>query len=224
MIADGNLRHYLLYAIGEILLIMVGILLALQLNTIKDRRGKRADELVVYHAVADQIRNYREIIEKDLIFNQGFLVQFEYAGNIIERQDRGLTDTLGKIARNLTDYSDFDGIGNIYETLVNSGEIKLLGNAGIVEELRGLEERFLHINRIENIHYEAIITHVLPSIKDVVKFSTGEVQKPDKLYQTEFQNLILLLLKVMREKDDAYRLTLRKIDRITGLIEEELAR
>lgn len=33
LINEGNLRKYLLYAIGEILLVMVGILLALQVNT-----------------------------------------------------------------------------------------------------------------------------------------------------------------------------------------------
>jgi hypothetical protein len=32
LIQDGNIKKYLLYAIGEILLVMVGILLAFQVN------------------------------------------------------------------------------------------------------------------------------------------------------------------------------------------------
>lgn len=38
MIESGSTRKYLLYAIGEILLVMIGILLAFQVNNCKERR------------------------------------------------------------------------------------------------------------------------------------------------------------------------------------------
>ena len=44
---------------------------------------------------------------------------------LIETNDRSKMDTLGIIIRNMVQYSDFDREGNIYETLVNSGEIKI---------------------------------------------------------------------------------------------------
>ena len=71
------------------------------------------------------------------------MVQFEYANEIIENNDQTKTDTLGKIAIELMRVSDFDGSGNIYETLVNSGEINLLRNQEIVENLRRLVGRKL---------------------------------------------------------------------------------
>ena len=46
LIKDGNLKRYLIYAIGEILLVMIGILLALQVNNSNENRKAKKEELV----------------------------------------------------------------------------------------------------------------------------------------------------------------------------------
>ena len=45
LLGEGNLRRYLIYAIGEILLVMVGILLALQVNNWNENRKKELLEV-----------------------------------------------------------------------------------------------------------------------------------------------------------------------------------
>ncbi|MBK7477552.1 MAG: hypothetical protein IPI11_16690 [Haliscomenobacter sp.] len=205
------MKKYFIYAIGEILLIMIGILLALKVNTMQENQIKRSDELTVYKTIRDQIKNYKAILEKDFYFNKSYMAQFEYAHSIIERNDRTQTDTLGKIASQLINFSDFDGTGDIYETIVHSGEVKLLGNAAIVDEVRKLEEQFLLINRSETIHYEFIRTYVVSSLKNNVQFETGRLQNPEALFETEFQNIILISLKIMGEKDEAYHTAIRDI-------------
>ncbi len=222
LIKKGNLKKYLLYAIGEILLVMIGILLAFQVNTWNDNRIKRSDELTLYKNLRDQITKDKTQIQSQKDYNNGHIVQFKYANEIIELNDKTKIDTLGKIAINLPTYSDFDRKGNIYETIMNSGEIKLLRHPRIIEGIRELEERYLLINRVENIHYDAIITYVIPNINHVVKFSTGEVQKPDNLYTLEFQNIILSLLRIMAEKDKNYNSTIDEIEIIIKLIDTEL--
>lgn len=132
-------------------------------------------------------------------------------------------DTLGLIVRNLTQYSHFDRRGNIYETMVNSGEVKLLRNHNIINGLRLLEEKYLYANRMENIHYDAVISHVILAITPVLKFSNVKVQKPDQLYTYEFQNLVVSLLQIMEEKDKVYHEVLNQIAVITHLIDKELA-
>jgi hypothetical protein len=224
IVEEGKLQKYLLYAAGEILLIVIGVLLAIQVNAMREKRVERKDELTIYRTVKDQLLSYRDILADDAGFNEYYRVRFAYANEIIASNDRGRIDTLGKIVREMINYSDFDGIGNIHETLVNSGEVKLLTNPGIVESIRRLEEGFLHVNRIENIHYDAVLNFVIPSVKAEVAFATGAVQHPDALYRTDFQNLLLLLLRVMEEKAEAYQSTMAAIDRVTGLIDEELQR
>jgi hypothetical protein len=221
-IQKGNLTNYLWYAIGEILLVMIGILLALQVNNWNENKIKRSAELTYYSNIKNRLLDDKKLIQSQINFNNRYGTQFKYANEIIEINDRTKTDTLGKIAINLTNYSDFDGRDNIYESMVNSGEIKLLKNNEIIEGIRDLEEDYLYINRIEKIHYDAMITYAIPNIYPNIKFSTGEVKKPDLVYRFEFQNLILSLLKIMKEKDQKYNSTIEHIDMLLELINNEL--
>lgn len=222
LIKEGNLKRYLLYAIGEILLVMIGISLAFQLNNWNDNRIKGNYEMRYYENIRDQIADDGRLIQTQLDFNNRYMAQFRYANEILESNDRSRMDTLGLIIRNLTQYSDFDRQGNIYESMVNSGEVKLLRNHDIINGLRLLEEKYHYTNRMENIHYDANMSFIAPSMSPVLKFSNGKVQKPDQVYHYEFQNLVLSLLQIMEEKDKVYHETLNQIEVITGLIDEEL--
>ncbi|MEX0290429.1 MAG: DUF6090 family protein [Flavobacteriaceae bacterium] len=222
LIKSGNLKRYLLYAVGEILLVMIGISLAFRVDSWNEDRINKEAEIKYYQNIKDQISKDRASIENEMSYNDLHMLQFAYASEIVENDDRDKLDTLGMIARKLTNYSDFDRRGNIYETMVNSGEIKLLQNTKIVKGTRELEETYMHINRIENIHYDAMMRYAAPALSSTVKWSTGVIQKPEELYTYEFQNLIEILMQVMLEKDDTYKEALREIDLLTALINEEL--
>ena len=222
LIIKGSLKKYLLYAIGEILLVMIGISLAFQVNNWNDNQIKKDSEIRFYENIKEQIIDDKELIESQLNYNNRYMAQFKYANEIIEANDRRKLDTLGVIIRKFTQYSDFDKEGNIYETMVNSGQIKLLHNHEIVNGIRELEELYNYINRMENIHYDAMMNHVVQEINSVVKFSNNEIQKPDLVFTYEFQNIPIILLQIMNEKDEIYNKTLDEIERVLKIIDKEL--
>ena len=222
LIKTGNLKKYLLYAIGEILLVMIGISLAFQLSNWVDNRIKKNAEIRFYENIKDQIIEDKGLIQEMVVYNNRHMVQFKYANEIIENNDRSKLDTLGKIVRNLTNYSDFDKEGNIYETMVNSGQVSLLQNHEIVNGIRVLEETYNYINRMESIHYDAVIQHVAVAISPVVAFTNNEIKKPDEVFRYQFQNLVIMLMQIMDEKDRTYTEGLEEIEYILKLINDEL--
>ncbi len=222
MLTENNFKKYLIYALGEILLVMIGISLAFQVSNWDNNRIKKNAEIRFYENIKEQIRDDKELIQSQKDFNNHFMTQFKYASEIIEVNDRSKLDTLGLIVRNLTEYSDFDKQGNIYETMVNSGQINLLQNHKIVNGIRELEEMYIYINRIENIHYDVIMNHTVAVINPVLKYSTGEIKKPDDVFTYQFQNLVIILMQVMNEKDRTYKQAIDGIDLVTKLIDEEL--
>ena len=222
LIKEGNLKRYFLYALGEILLVMIGISLAFRVNNWNDDRVNKDTEIRYYENIRDQIKDDKALILHQVDYNNWYLLQFNYANEILENNDRSKIDTLGLIVRKLTKYSDFDRQGNIYETLVNSGQIKLLHNYKIVNTIRTLEEKYLYMNRMENIHYDAVMSHVVNALSPILNFSNGKVQKPDALYHYEFQNLVLSLIQIMTEKNKVYQEALHEIEFITSLIDKEL--
>jgi len=221
-IKEGNLKRYLIYAVGEILLVMIGISLAFQVSNWDDNRIKKNAEIRFYENIKEQIIDDKEIIAGQREYNNHYLAQYKYGNEIIAANDRSKLDTLGIIVRNLTNYSDFDKEGNIYETMVNSGQIKLLQNHDIVNGIRELEELYHYMNRMESIHYDAIMQHVVLAISPAIAFATNEIKKPDAVFTYEFQNLVLILMQIMDEKDLVYNITLDEIERVLKLIDKEL--
>lgn len=222
LLSEKKIKKYFFYAIGEIALVVIGILIALQINNWNDNRIKRKSEVNSYVNIKNRISEDKNDVQGNMNYNSRYMAQFEYAVEIIDNNDFSKLDTLGAIATNLIRYSDFNKQGNIYETLVNSGEIKLLGNAQIVESIRELEEKYMYMNRMENIHYDVMINYVAMIISTNLKFSTGEVKSQENLYSFKFQNLILLLVEIMKEKEMVYRSVIDEIDEVTRLIDEEL--
>lgn len=222
LIKKGKIKSYLLYAVGEILLVMIGISLAFQVSNWDDNRIKKNAEIRFYENIKEQIIDDKELIQSQKDYNNHYMPQFKYASEIIEANDRSKMDTLGEIIRNLTNYSDFDKQGNIYETMVNSGEIKLLQNHDIVNGIRELEEIYNYVNRMENIHYDAIMKHAVIAINPIIKYTTNKIKKPDVVFTYEFQNLIIILMQVMEEKNRTYINALNEIERVAMLINEEL--
>lgn len=218
LIQEGNFKKYLWYAIGEIILVMIGISLAFQLDNWNENRLKKNTEIGYYQNIKRQVEDDKALILEQISFNNRYMTEFEFANNIIETDNRSKMDSLGLIIRNLTQYSDFDKKGNIYETLVNSGEIKILQNHTIVNSIRELEEKYNYINRMEVIHYDAIMKHVITTINPIIKFSDGAVQEPESLYNYKFQNLVLSLLQIMNEKNKVYNEALNEIEKITNQI------
>ncbi len=62
VIDSGATRKYLLYAIGEILLVMIGILLALQVNNWNEKRMVRKSELATLIAIRSEFSSNQNII------------------------------------------------------------------------------------------------------------------------------------------------------------------
>lgn len=222
LIDQQNLKKYVLYAIGEILLVMIGISLAFQLDNWGENRIKKDAEIRFYENIKEQIIDDKELIEGQKDYNNYYTTLFKYANKIIETNDRSKLDTLGTIVTELTNYSDFDKEGNIYETMVNSGDVKLLHNQKIVNGIRELEELYHYVNRMESIHYDAMMKYVIVAISPVVVFTTKEIKKPDAIFNYEFQNLLIMLLQIMDEKDKTYSKALNEITRVTKLIDIEL--
>lgn len=76
LIIQENTRKYLLYAVGEILLVVIGILIALQINNWNEQRKNRAYELTMLQEVKDAIETdyeylletipYLEVVQKSI--------------------------------------------------------------------------------------------------------------------------------------------------------------
>jgi hypothetical protein len=138
LLKEGNLKKYLTYALGEIIIVVIGILLALYLNNWNQKRTNKKQEIQFYQSMKNQLNEDLNTLIGEMDYNQNYLDQFSYAKKLILSNDNSKVDTLGKIVLNMVRYSDFRRKSNVYQTLVNSGEITLINNYQITERLQSL--------------------------------------------------------------------------------------
>lgn len=222
LFVNNKFSTYLIYAIGEIFLIVLGILIALQIDNWNTEKINRLDALKTYRNIRSQIQEDQKELLEVIDFNNHFTDQYEKANRFILANNRRAIDTLAYISMTLSQFSDFQSSANIYETLVNSGDIKLLKNDSITGNLQKLETRYNLINRLEDIHWELITSEVSPELREVINYTTFEIIQPDKLYSVALQNIFFECINLMKIKDVVYTQATDEIDRIIELIEIEL--
>ena len=185
-------------------------------------KAEKREESSSSKNIKRQINDDKNAISGIIDYNNLYYKQYKYANQVIEQNDLSKIDTLGKIALKLYNYSDYNRSSNIYQNLINSGELKLLKNRDIIEQIQQLEETYIYINRMEKLHWEVILNGAHLDIQESIKFSDRSVRKPKKLFGIDFQNHFISMMGIMIEKDEIYHRAINKIGIITELIDEEL--
>ena len=66
LIDEGNLKRYLLYAFGEIFLVVIGILIALQINNWNQNRLGTKEEQRIFQDILDEFQRYQFLCENSI--------------------------------------------------------------------------------------------------------------------------------------------------------------
>ena len=204
------------------MLVVIGILLALQINNWNSARQDRREAVKLYKNIHRQLMEDRSELMKVKEFNSYYKTSFERAGYLIALKSDQKTDSLAMMIMELSQYSDFHRSGNIYETLVNSGSIKLLRNIEVTSGLQRLEMTYNNLNKLEDIHWEIILNELSPELKGVINYATLEIVKPEKLYSVEIQNFLVESIYLTNAKELIYNRALSEIDAVAEEIDREL--
>lgn len=219
---ERKLSAYALYAAGEIFLLVIGILLALQIDNWNTNRKDREEALKSYQNISRQLMEDRNELIGVRDFNNYFSARYERAGQLITDKVADKTDSIAIMIMELSQYSDFHRSENIYETLVNSGSIKLLKNAEITSGLQKLEMTYTSLNKLEDIHWEIILNELYPELRGVINYATLEIVKPERLYSVEIQNFLVESIYLTKAKELIYNQAISEIDTLHNAIAREL--
>ncbi len=222
LLTESKFSKYLLYAIGEILLVVIGILIALQINNSNTNRIKKQFEMQSYKNIKSQLVDDLEEITNVYNYNKNSTKQIEHAIKLIANKDFRTKDTLAILSMSLSMYSNFFGSGNIYESLANSGDLKLLKNPEIPRKLLKLEMTYTFINSLEDQNWDMLMEELSPELRGVINYSTFKAVKPEKLYSLEMQNLFVEFKYLTAIKDSIYSRAITEIVETIEMIDDEL--
>ena len=221
---DGEFRKAAVYAVIDFVIVVLGILLALQLNNCNESGKNYEAARGYYQTLQSQLNEDLVELKEQAALNRALATQFRFGASVIGAGDRTQTDTLAQIALEMMNYSDFRRRSSIYQTLISSGEIKLISNQQILQNLQHIEELYEYINRLEETNNTVIVSHVVPELKEHIRINPTVAEHPDYLFSYQFKNGLELLLGLLQEKGETYNQAIEEINRCHWLIAGELDR
>lgn len=222
MLQKTTFRKYVAYAIGEIILVVIGILIALSLNNWKEAADKKKQEKNLYADLIEELKIDLGEIQGNREYNLYYLSRYRLGSNIILKDSTPKQlDTLAIIATELTKFSDFKTEGSAFQKLTMSGKIDLIADNEILNALQNLGILYTYINRIEKNQVDFMYT-IVPKIMHILSLNPLQVMHPKELYDYTFHNNFILMIALGIEKDGLYLQAENDIKNLITMLEEKI--
>ena len=126
LVQKRKLGSYLLYALGEIILVVIGILIALAINNANQRHAERQKEEVYLAGLQDEFRTSKNKLEVLMAVNNANIEGAKSLLILMEQPQESVTEVyLSKlILQTFANDISFNSNNSLLEEMVSSGSLK----------------------------------------------------------------------------------------------------
>ena len=145
LLSEGKTGKYLKYAVGEIILVVIGILIALQLNEWNDHRKQLKLEKEYYCRLLDDVRLDQEQIQNLMQLAKERLVASNQSVRLLLNNSSKKIEIGTQISLSgKAIYSDFEPNNSAYEDLKSGANLNIISDKSIIKALNH------YFNRVED--------------------------------------------------------------------------
>ncbi len=234
LIKDRRFKEFLMYAIGEILLVIVGILFALQINNWYENKKKNNQEIsILSNLRAEQDLNLQQLDEKikgcqERIKNDSLILQ-QIKLNELSIKEQELLRMLSINVYPIT----FDPSNGTIADILNSGKINLIRSKELRAEISEWESNLSEVKEAEKYHIDLSI---MPSqrylsdkiiLRNVYKDYIGPSEHSQSFAffkELEFENLLVNSLLNLKLLESRYLMIKNEINDMNKLIEKQISK
>lgn len=170
----GNTGKYLRYALGEIALVVLGILIALQIDSWNQNRQDRKQEQVVLNQLLDEYTSNLEqlkskmYIRREVIKSAYILLQYR------KMEPESIhPDSFNLYLSRVITRPTFDPILGVTYELSNSGKLYLIRNATLRNRLASFSSLLNEVHEEEQVIFADVQTKFTPFIRE--QYQLGRV-------------------------------------------------
>jgi len=215
MLSQNKFTNYIIYAIGEIVLVVIGILIALQINNWSENRKARATETVYLKELLEDyeinLQKSEEVtsrIEEVLPKLTGLLEQSALEQPTIS------VDSINDAFRLLNSMPAYSSTDRAYNNLIGSGDFKLITNAEIKTAIADYYKALDIVKLVQNTHEMQLVNAFQPYIMEyldyqavsmirVENYTLPESVEKEKIlsvfHDRKFRNIITLKFDILTD-------------------------
>jgi len=160
--AGGSARKYLVYAIGEILLVMIGILLALQVNNWNEGQHEKKRTTLYLQNIKSDFENHLEAIEETHNFLEVNKECAKYVADYV-RGEIQVVDTF-KLIKSLNRSAyivNFKIQNSTWDEIISVGDLKLIKNSQLKSQISYFLGEYEVLTELEERKYNPVLVEFL---------------------------------------------------------------
>lgn len=242
LLSKNQVSKYLVYAFGEIILVVIGILIALGINNLNQERINKNTEQIYLHGLEEEFKTSKLKLEELIQVNQG---NIDGAKSILKyiadpNNSPAEKEFSQLLYQSFSSDIAFNPNNSLLNEMINSGNLKILSNSDLRRLLTNWISTLEDIKRQENeldIQREHVLNEFRTegnSLQTVLK-QVGVYQQLDipigqkeqsnlkLLSSSAFENNILMFILASYSTGEAhYQPLMREMEQILNLIQNEI--
>ena len=148
LLTKNKFSRYLIYAIGEIILVVIGILIALQINNWNEFKKERESEKIILNEISENLKFDLKDFESNIANLKNKAISAKSILKIIDNNSP-YNDSIGYFFYYLKTYPHFSNKSNGYNLLKSKG-VDIIQNDSIRKHITDLyEDRYQYLKTYE---------------------------------------------------------------------------
>ncbi len=237
LMEKNKTSRYLKYAIGEIVLVVIGILIALSINTWHENNKSKKEASFQLSKLRDNLKSdkaqLKTAIANDSLFIENLVLCVKVLSNEVVVTKEEFYDSFQYLSELIT----FNPIKGTFEGLMSSGKIELINNQKLLDalfsyynasEYKGWDSSSRDYSRNVIIPYLLGFDHITNGDKkDFIQFDISKFTIPSKSIE-DYKNDLFLLnglrfkIQLFEGQKTAYKELIKVIDALIESIDIEL--
>jgi hypothetical protein len=179
-IKESNITKYLLYACGEIILVVIGILIALQINNSNEDRKKRQVEISYLERLMIDLRDNEKLWSDFYGIKQKQLEAANIFLNFSFRKDKDSVFNIMPYFSSIFNWTDININQVTFDEMVSSGNLDMISNDSIKIKLLELNKHYISILNLQDKEKESHDRLLFPPINEKFNMRYFMALNPDK--------------------------------------------
>ena len=240
LISEGKLRRYLVYALGEILLVVIGILIALQVNNWNQVQKGEKVEAELLLALNEEFSYNLEVMDAEMaLLNSVKAAMINILGYTGPGFDQVSKEKFGQLISDAgKDELEYYPSVGVIQDIINAGQLSNISNIELRRKLAAWDSKLERINNQERIveAYRENIKKItmqygnmvdlfidvgLPEFKEL-EASRFKTDPRKMLALQELENVIAYKIAATNTLESHYQDLQKEITEILALLEKEI--
>ena len=173
LISERKTGKYFKYAIGEIVLVVIGILIALQINTAKNEKNKRIEEITHLENILSDLKQDKSELIKIIDRRKS---KTESATIMENYYNTKKVDSLNLYYSHWTNvlwWETHNPSLVTFKELINSGKLSTLTNEKVKQLLLQIDYKYNHMFELRNHMYHDYTDYFYKPFGDIIDYENG---------------------------------------------------